>query len=269
MRSKRRSSVALSAPSSSAQAEIGHHQAQQVVAGHLRGDDARHDVGAAVELRPELLDQRRLAGADLAGDDDEAFLLRQPVDQMRDRAAVAAGAEEEPAVGGQLERDAGEVVKFLVHGAASKLLGDSDQDQVLIVALTQPRRNAVKERIGQGGRQCLADQILCADADRPRSLIATVVYAAGYAVGQVAGAVGGDAIAGQVVADLMRPGYEYRSRLIGRAHRRGRNVERDPDTGRRLGDRRRLGNLQPDGKEVAIDTVLTLAVKALIRYRPA
>ena len=88
-------------------AEIGHREAQQVVAGDPRGDDARHHVAVPVELRPELLDQRGLAGADLAGDDDEAFLLRQTIDQVRDRAAVAARAEEEPAVGRELKGNAG------------------------------------------------------------------------------------------------------------------------------------------------------------------
>ena len=115
MSSKRRSSVALSSPAF-VDPEIGHRQAQQVVARDLRGDDAGDRIGVAVELRPELLDQRGLAGADLAGDDDEALLLRQPVDQVRDRPAVPAGAEEEPAVGRQLERDAGEIVEVLVHG---------------------------------------------------------------------------------------------------------------------------------------------------------
>ena len=102
--SNRRSSVDFSVPGVSPRPKVGHRQPQQIVARDLRRHDARNDIGVAVELRPKLLDQRGLAGADLAGDDDEAFLLRQPVDQMRDRPAVPARSEEEPAVGRQQER---------------------------------------------------------------------------------------------------------------------------------------------------------------------
>ena len=95
--------------------ETGHGQTQQIVAGHAGGDDAGHDVGAAVELGPQLFDQRRFAGPDLPGNDDEAFFLRQAVDQMRDGAAVPAGAEEKSAIRRQQERQSGQAIEFLVH----------------------------------------------------------------------------------------------------------------------------------------------------------
>jgi hypothetical protein len=64
-----------------------------------------------------MLDQGRLPGAHFAGDDDEAFLLAQPVDQVRDRARMAAGAEEEAAVRRQLEGNAGEPVEPFVNSS--------------------------------------------------------------------------------------------------------------------------------------------------------
>jgi hypothetical protein len=68
-----------------------------------------------LELRPQMLDQRGLAGAHLAGDDDEALLLAQPVDEVRDGARMPAAAEEEAVVRRELEWDAGELVEAFVH----------------------------------------------------------------------------------------------------------------------------------------------------------
>ena len=68
-----------------------------------------------IELRPELLDQRRFPRAHLARDDDKSFLLREPVDKMGDRPAVAAAAEKESAIGRELERDCVEAVIGCVH----------------------------------------------------------------------------------------------------------------------------------------------------------
>ena len=49
----------------------------------------------AVELLEQAAHDRRLAGADLAGDDDEAFALIDAVLQIGERALVAAAAEVE------------------------------------------------------------------------------------------------------------------------------------------------------------------------------
>ena len=114
------------------QPEPGHGQPQEVVARYARGHDARHHVGIAVELGPELLDQRGFAGADFPGYDDETFFLGQPVHQMRDGPAVAAGAEKESAVRRQQEGQAGQVVEFLVHDGLSELLGDAEDEDILV-----------------------------------------------------------------------------------------------------------------------------------------
>jgi len=117
-----------------AQAEIRHRQAQQIVTGYLRRYHTSNDIGVAVELRPKLFDQGGLTGADFAGDDDEAFLLGQAIDQMRDRPAVPAGAEEESAVGCQQEWQAGKVVVFVENGVRSKGFRDAEDQHVLVEA---------------------------------------------------------------------------------------------------------------------------------------
>ena len=76
----------------------------EIVAAELRGDDLRRRIGLGVELRQQQIDERGLAGADLAGDDDEALALMQPVGQMRHGAGVAGAAEEEARIGRELER---------------------------------------------------------------------------------------------------------------------------------------------------------------------
>jgi hypothetical protein len=75
-----------------------------------------HRIGVAVELAQQPLDQRGLARAHLAGDDDEAFALGQSEGQVRDRPAVSAAAIEEAGIRGELKGRSGEVVVALVHG---------------------------------------------------------------------------------------------------------------------------------------------------------
>ena len=66
-------------------------------------------------LLEQAAHHRRLAGADLAGDDDEAFVLVQAVFEVRHRAPVLPAAEEERRVGIELEGLAGEPVEGFVH----------------------------------------------------------------------------------------------------------------------------------------------------------
>ena len=97
------------------QAEGRHHHAQGVVRVEVGVDDVRgHDLvgGQPVE---QVAHQRGFTGTDFAGDDDEAFALRQAVLEVGHGALVALAAEEEVRVGTQLEGFGGEFVVGLVH----------------------------------------------------------------------------------------------------------------------------------------------------------
>ncbi len=60
-------------------------------------------------------DEERLAGAHIAGDDDEALRLFDAVTQVRQRPLVPAAAEVEARIGRQAERLGVELVVLLVH----------------------------------------------------------------------------------------------------------------------------------------------------------
>src|SRR3546814_17907669 len=60
-------------------------------------------------------DQRCLAGADIAGDDDEALALRQAIAQIGHCLPVRAAFEIESGIGRQLERASGEAIELIVH----------------------------------------------------------------------------------------------------------------------------------------------------------
>ena len=70
---------------------------------------------SAVELLEKAAHDRRLAGADLAGDDDEPLALIEPVLEVGERALVPAAAEVERRVGIELERLAGQPEEGFVH----------------------------------------------------------------------------------------------------------------------------------------------------------
>jgi len=53
--------------------------AHDILAVELRGDDIRSGQTRLVYGGHQMTDQRSLAGADIAGDDDEAFTLRQAI----------------------------------------------------------------------------------------------------------------------------------------------------------------------------------------------
>ena len=69
----------------------------------------------AVDIGQQMRDQGRLAGADLAGDDDEALALGEAVAQIGHRLLVGAAVEPEARVGRQLERLSGQAVSLGVH----------------------------------------------------------------------------------------------------------------------------------------------------------
>src|SRR6266496_1257051 len=62
------------------------------------------DILAGVQLLPDMLDERRLARPDLAGDHHEPVALAQPISYMRQRLAMRLAAKEEASVRCQAER---------------------------------------------------------------------------------------------------------------------------------------------------------------------
>ena len=73
------------------QPERGTDRAQHVVGVELGADELRRDELSRVELLEQAAHDRRLAGADLAGDDDEALALVEPVLAGRRTRACARG----------------------------------------------------------------------------------------------------------------------------------------------------------------------------------
>ncbi len=70
-------------------------------------------------VRHEMRDKRGLARADVAGDDDEAFALRQPIAQIGHGLAVRGALEIEFGVGRELERAARQLEICGVHRSLS------------------------------------------------------------------------------------------------------------------------------------------------------
>ena len=90
-------------------------EAEHVVALDLGRDQADRVQPRAVDRGHQMADQGRLAGADLAGDDDEALALGEAVAEIGHRLAVRAAVEPEARIGGQLEGLSGEAVTIGVH----------------------------------------------------------------------------------------------------------------------------------------------------------
>src|SRR5215469_3511293 len=97
-------------------AEGGGDHAQRVVGLDLGGDELGGEELGGIELGEEMADEGGLAGADLAGDDDEALALVQAVLQIGDSLLMAGGAKEEARVGAELERLAAQLVEVVIHG---------------------------------------------------------------------------------------------------------------------------------------------------------
>ena len=97
------------------QPERRSHGTQEVVRVELRAHELDSDDLGGIELLQEAPHDRRLAGADLAGDDDETLALVEPVLEVRERALVAPAAVVERRIGVELEGFAGEPVEGFVH----------------------------------------------------------------------------------------------------------------------------------------------------------
>ncbi len=91
----------------------------------MAGDD-----GALLETVEQAAQHRRLAGTDLAGDDDEAFVARDAVLEVRFGAPVLLAAEEEVRVGIELERVAAQAVEGFVH---FRIAGEGGRHAVLCI----------------------------------------------------------------------------------------------------------------------------------------
>ena len=100
-----------------AQAERRCHQAQRVFRVELRADEVAGDHLLRVELVEQAAHDRGLAGADVAGDDDESFVLVQAVLEVGHGAPVLPAAEVERRVRIELEGLARESVEGFVHAA--------------------------------------------------------------------------------------------------------------------------------------------------------
>ena len=92
------------------------HHAQCVFGAKLGGDELPdHDV-AAMQAIDQRAQNRRLASADLAGDDDETFVARHTVFEIGLGAAVLLASEIKAGVGIELERFARQSIERFVHG---------------------------------------------------------------------------------------------------------------------------------------------------------
>ena len=97
------------------QAELDQHRAQQLLGVELGADDLRHRMQCRVEFRQQGAHDGRLAGADLAADDDELGFRVERLTQFCEGPAVPPTAEIEARIGGQLERRSGDAKARFVH----------------------------------------------------------------------------------------------------------------------------------------------------------
>ena len=93
-------------------------QTKHVVPFDLRAHDVDRREPGPINRGKQMANQRRLAGADIAGDDDEALTLRQPVAEIRHRLAMRPALVPETRVGRQLEGLFAEAVVIRIHAAS-------------------------------------------------------------------------------------------------------------------------------------------------------
>ena len=98
--------------------ELVANDLEELECGELRIQDQR-DLGPRGQLLEQAPDQRRLAGADLAGQLDEAAALGDPVDEVRERVGVPRAHVEIARVGRYRERLLVESEELAVHAANS------------------------------------------------------------------------------------------------------------------------------------------------------
>ena len=95
-------------------AEVEQDLAQQLLDRQERIQDQRRER-RLVELLEQRAADRRLAGADVAGEDDEAFRAADRLQQAGDGLVVRLAAVEEARVGREREGRLYEAVELLVH----------------------------------------------------------------------------------------------------------------------------------------------------------
>jgi hypothetical protein len=97
------------------QAEALRGKTQHVVAFDLGRHDLDRRQPQRVDRLHQMPHQRRLASANVAGDDDETFTLRQAIAQIGQRLAMGGALEIIMRVRRQLERAALQSIKLFVH----------------------------------------------------------------------------------------------------------------------------------------------------------
>ena len=83
------------------QAELISNEGEKIVFLQLRRDDVGDDGVLRIEFSEQRLNERGLAGADIAGDDDETITLPEPVLQKRQRALVLFARERRTVASGE------------------------------------------------------------------------------------------------------------------------------------------------------------------------
>jgi hypothetical protein len=145
------------------EAELDQHRLQEFDRRHLRLRDLRDD-DVLLELAQEGLEQRRLAGADLAGDDDEA--VGEPDRRLHVRlgARMVLRQVQERRVRAQPERQLVQLEVFQVHASYSLA-----QAQVPVPA-RKSTGAAARARRGPAARDSFDDSDMAEFAAGPRRL---------------------------------------------------------------------------------------------------
>src|SRR5262249_42497963 len=94
--------------------EVFQHVLEELVEAQARVHDER-DRALSVEALTQSVKQRRLSRSYLAGENDEAFSLLGPVEQLRKRLAVPRAHVEKFGVGSRVERLLPEPVERQIH----------------------------------------------------------------------------------------------------------------------------------------------------------
>ena len=106
------------------------------------------------EFSAEPFDQGGLAGAHLAGDNNEALTLRQAIEQMRIGPTVRRAWKEQPHIRCHPEGLLVEAVHVEIHSVASEGSAQAGADDTLRIALV--RRSRIGE-VGPGDLYAAAD----------------------------------------------------------------------------------------------------------------
>src|SRR5712691_3262831 len=98
------------------------HEVQKVVSSQLGGYYLRSDKITLVDCRQQVVYKDGFTCADLAGNNDKALGVMQPVYQIGHRLPMHRAFEEKPGIRGKLEGRCSEPVKFSVHRRQNVLL---------------------------------------------------------------------------------------------------------------------------------------------------